>query len=96
MRKRPPEETGQDIPDLVDAVRRDLRSAGVLDTPAGVQALRVANRMVSATADTGSSYAALSRELSRALDEAKSAPAAAKANPVDEFTQRRQQRRGAA
>ena len=86
----------KDLPDLVDVVRRDLVAAGVLDTAAGVQALRLAKRMVTPTADTGSSYAAVSRELSRALEEAKAVPSSRMVNPVDEFTARRQARRGAA
>lgn len=92
---RPTGSAESDIPNLVDVVRRDLRSAGVLDTPAGVQALRVANRMVTPTADTGSSYVALSRELSRALEEAKSS-VARRVSLVDELRAKREAKASAA
>ena len=75
-------------PVLVVSVRADLTESGVAETPAGLQALHVAARMAGATADTGSSYAALSRELSRLLVEAK-VGATRKADPLDELGQRR-------
>jgi hypothetical protein len=75
-------------PVLVASVRADLVEAGVVDTPIGLQALHVAARMSGATADTGSSYAALSRELSRLLAEA-NVGALTKADPLDELQRRR-------
>jgi hypothetical protein len=74
---------------LVEAVRSDLDAHNVLDTPAGEQAIAVAARMTGATADTGSSFAALSRELSRLRDEAL-AGASRKADPLDELAKRRE------
>jgi hypothetical protein len=74
---------------LVEAVRSDLDAHNVLDTPAGEQALAMAERMVSAVKDTGSSFAAISRELSRLRDEAL-AGASRKADPLDELAKRRE------
>jgi hypothetical protein len=80
---------------LVDVVTKDLVEHGVKDTAAGRQALAVAARMSSSVKDTGSSYAALSRELSRVMDEAK-AGATRKADPLDELRERRERRRASA
>jgi endogenous inhibitor of DNA gyrase (YacG/DUF329 family) len=74
--------------DLVERVRGDLAAVGVVETTAGQQALMVAARMVSATADTGSAYAALSRELSRLLEEA-TAGATREIDPLEELSRRR-------
>jgi hypothetical protein len=63
-------------------------AAGVVDTLVGQQALAVAARMAGVSFDTGSSYAALSRELSRLLESAKSA-ATREADPLDELARRR-------
>jgi hypothetical protein len=74
---------------LVAAVRGELDAHGVLATSTGEQAVAVAARMTGATADTGSSFAALSRELSRLRDEAL-AGASRKADPLDELAKRRE------
>lgn len=81
---------------LVRAVTKDLTAAGVLDTPAGQQALDLATRMVHGSAkDTGSAYAAMSRELSRALQEAKS-EMQEQGDFLDELAEKRQARVNAA
>ena len=77
------------------AVEADLDAAGVLGTPAGAQAMQLARRLDLSAGDTGSAMAAVSRELSKVLEEAKR-KTGAQVNPVDEFTKRREARRGAA
>lgn len=72
---------------LAGAIQRELSAAGRLDTYLGQQALMLADR-IGSSMDTGSSVAALSRELrevmAKALDGVKVA-----ADPLDELRARR-------
>src|SRR5262245_20090349 len=81
--------------ELVASVRSELKDLGVATSSAGRQAIAMAERMSMAVKDTGSSYAAISRELSRLLDEAK-AGAIRKADPLDELRDRRERKRASA
>lgn len=70
------------------AARVELEAAGQLESLAGQNAVAVARRMDAASSDTGSSYAALSKELRAAMGEAlKDAPRVADA--FDELRARR-------
>jgi len=70
----------------------DLERGGRLDTPAGRNALTLASRLDSASGDTGSSIAALSKQHLAALAEAlKDAPRAD--DGVDELAAFRTKRR---
>jgi hypothetical protein len=75
---------------LIAATRRELAEAGQLDTTAGQQALRLAEKLASPF-DTGSAAAAASKELSRVMAEAL-ADAAKKSDSLDELAARRMQR----
>jgi hypothetical protein len=80
---------GPELP-LVAAVRAELEAVGRLETPAGQQALRLAERMCSPY-DTGQAMAAVSKELRAVMAEAtKDAPKAA--DRLDELAERRQLR----
>ena len=73
---------------LVEAVRRELDDAGVLDTRLAQQALTLAGR-VSNGVDTGASAAAASRELDRLLDKAL-VRERVKGTPLDDMRRRRE------
>lgn len=75
---------------LVEAVRRELETAGRADTVLGQAALAAAERMGAAS---GSAFAALSKEL-RELMTAATRGAAAVADPIDELRLRRDRKSG--
>lgn len=76
---------------LVDAVRRELHTAGREDTVAGQHALELANRIVNAPGmNTG--VAALSKQLQAVLAEALRGSQQV-ADPVDELKARRDRKR---
>jgi hypothetical protein len=79
---------------LVASVQRTLRDAERLETPDGEIAVLLAERLMAGAADTGSSVAAVARELRAALDKAL-AGVARGSDPVDELAQRRRLRHGA-
>lgn len=70
-----------------------LTEAGRVATPAGQNALALATRIDHGAEDSGSSIAALSKQHLAALEEALKNLATA-ADPVDEFTRRRESRAG--
>jgi hypothetical protein len=80
---------------LVRALEGDLRRAGQLDTWQGQAALDLVRRLEASTADTGSSYAALHRELRAAVAEAlkgANAPKSVLQQRRDELAARRAKR----
>ena len=79
---------------LLGATRRELDVAGRLDSALGQQALAIAARIAAGT-DSGSSLAALSKEL-RAVMGAALADVAAAVDPVDELRAWRDRKRAAA
>ena len=85
-----PAPSPDDVPPLVAATRRELQAADRLDSVAGQQALKLAERMYGLF-DTGSAIAALSRELRAAMAEAlKDAPRAG--DSLDELAERRRRK----
>jgi hypothetical protein len=76
--------------DLVDAVRKTLEAAGRLQSVEGQLALVLAERMCGF--GTGGGIAALSKELSRAMDSALQS-ALPPDNPLDELRRRRDAKR---
>lgn len=76
---------------LVEATRRELDTAGRLDTVLGQQALALAERVASPH-ETGASVATMSRELRAVMTEALKG-VAAKADGVDEVKARRDAKR---
>lgn len=74
--------------ELVAAARRELVAAGRLDSVLGQQALQLAARMCSAAPETGSAFAALSRELRAVMAEAVS-DGEAQDDPVNDIDARR-------
>ena len=75
---------------LVASTRRQLEQAGRLDTIAGQTALLLAQRLAEARSmDTGSSLAAVSKELRSVVAEAL-AGVAVEDDPVDELRRRRE------
>lgn len=79
---------------LYAATLAELEVLGLVGSQRGQQALTLAAQMASSS-DTGSSIAAVSKELSRVMDEIR-AVVPAKADPLDELRQRRERRTGAA
>lgn len=83
------------VPSAYDATLEALTSVNRQASPAGVNALTLASRLDSASSDTGSSLAALSKQHLAALEEAlKDAPR--EADGVDELRQQRLRRIGLA
>lgn len=80
---------------LIAATERELESAGRLDTSLGQQAVALAARIEGPSPDTGSSVAALSKEL-RAVMEAATADVNDAADPIDELRAWRDRKRAAA
>lgn len=73
------------------ATARELARVGKLDSPVGRIALSLAGRLDRSLVDTGSSYAAIARELRATLDAAL-AGAVETADSVDELRARREAR----
>lgn len=73
------------------AVRRELVAAGRLDSSAGQRALHLAGLLAAPTADSGSSKAALDKQLAAAMTQAMDG-AKRKADPLDELQERRERR----
>lgn len=80
--------------ETVEATRAHLARLGRLEHPLGLMALRLAQRLDGATADTGSSLAAVTKELRAVLTEA-AAGVKVSDDPVDELRRQREKRRGA-
>ena len=80
---------------LAEAVERELKAAGRLESAVGQQALALAVRISTPSADTGSSVAALSKEL-RAVMDAALADVEAESDPIDELRAWRDRKRAAA
>lgn len=91
----PPEaDPGRPVSGLVDSVRAELEKLKKLDSVSGQHALELASRIASAPGmNTG--VAALSKELSRVLGEARQGSTAV-VNPLDELKARRDFKRAAA
>lgn len=85
-----PDDVQLDVGVLV-ATARELARVGRLDSPKGRIALSLAARLDRSLVDTGSSYAAVARELSATLD-AVLAGAPTAADQVDELRARREER----
>lgn len=83
----------EDVPTggLVDATKRELETAEVLDTVLGQQALALAQRILS-PASTGASVASLSKELRTVMSEATAGVKVAD-DPLDELRARRDRKR---
>lgn len=80
---------------LAAATERTLREAGRLDTYLGQSAVALAERIEArSSADTGSAYAALHRELRAVMAEALRGASVA-ADPIDELRARRDRKLGA-
>lgn len=79
--------------DLISAVRAELVAAGRENSSLGMQAIRLATRM--AEFDTGSSLAAVSKELRGVMALALPSAAAGDANTLDELKARRDRKRTA-
>lgn len=77
--------------DVVAAVRLRLQAAGRVADVAGQQALLLAHRLMTATVDTGSSLASVSKELRAVMAEALEGAAAS--DPIDELRARREAKR---
>lgn len=75
---------------LVDAVRRDLDAAGRLDTPAGLSAVALAERIASGQ-DPGAGLAQLVKQLGTTMADALR-NASVEGDAVDELRQRRDAR----
>jgi hypothetical protein len=77
---------------VVESVRAELETAGRLDNSLGQQALSLASRLDGGSSfDTGSALAAVSREL-RSVMELALRDATTVADPLDEFTARRERK----
>lgn len=89
--------SGEDVggaqePGLVEsALLAEMHKAGTLGTSKAAQAVLLARRLDTATADTGSSLAALSKELDRLRVELLDSVAPA-ADPLDELMKKRRER----
>lgn len=81
-----PVDPGRPVAGLVDAVSAELEALGRLDSVTGQHALELANRIVSAPG-MNAGVAALSKELSRVLVDARGSSAVV--DPVDELGARR-------
>lgn len=79
---------------LLGQIRATLTESGVLDTPNGQLALKLAGRIENQSNDSGSSIAALSKELRLVMAEAMNRVVAAD-DPIDELQRRRESRRRA-
>lgn len=79
---------------LVDVTAAELERVGRLDTPHGQIALSLARRLEGSLADTGSSFAAIAKELRAALDAA-TAGGEVVGDHVDELRARREARQRA-
>lgn len=73
---------------FITATKKQLETAGVLDTMLGQQALRIATQM--SGFETAGGMASLSKELSRVMAEALRAAVSAQTDPVDELQARRE------
>lgn len=82
------------ISSLLGKIRSTLAESGVLETPNGQLALKLAERLETQTNDSGSSVAALSKELRMVMAEALNRVVAAD-DPIDELQRRREARRRA-
>lgn len=87
-----PAPDSSEVPSNYTATLRALEAAERLGTPAGVNALTLAQRLDTATAESGSGIAALSKQHLAALEEA-TRNARVAADPVDELRARRERRR---
>lgn len=76
---------------LVAAVARELEAAGRMDCSAGQRALHLAGLLAAPTADSGSSKAALDKQLAAAMTQALDG-VKRKADPLDELRERRERR----
>lgn len=77
---------------ISSAVRVELEAVGRLSTSAGQRALHLASLLEAVTADSGSSKAALDKQLASALEQALDGARRA-ADPLDELEARRARRR---
>lgn len=87
----PPSEDGP----IVDAARAELDALGATATLAGQRALHLAKLLQSHTADSGSSKAALDRQLAAAMVDARGG-ATRVDDPLDEVARKRDLKRAAA
>lgn len=93
---RPVPAADVELGDLVAATVRKLSVADRLDTPEGLAAVVLAERLTASAqgTDTGSSIAALTKQLLATLEKALEGAAVA-ADPIDELFARRQAKLGA-
>jgi uncharacterized OB-fold protein len=90
------EPTGEPDRGLIEAATfAELEAVGQEKTALGALAVMLARRLDGISADTGSSVAAVVREHKKTLSDAIAAGTAA-ADPLDELTKRRQERRALA
>lgn len=85
----PPTVPEVEVPSVTGAVIADLAACNVLDSPAGLAAVRLAQLIDAATLMSGSSCAAWVREMRSALADAKSDAPAEEADPLDELERKR-------
>lgn len=90
----PPATVSRPVSGLVDAVSAELEALSKVDSVTGQHALELASRIASAPA-VSSGVAALSKELSRVLADARRNSVAATVNPLDELKARRDLKRTA-